>query len=137
MQCMVWGNSKWKLATYKVKAHGTFTGKVKLLCGTKTGSGYRHIDHRHKKDWFKKLNWKKNESEANWDLFMKRSVKAILKAPLNVYVQKGSKLCYQSKVTQTHIKKGKIVDQRTWNAAVVLSKNHKTIITAYPGSCAR
>ncbi|WP_449282244.1 hypothetical protein [Leucobacter sp.] len=101
------GNSKWKLATYKVKDHGAFSGNVKLLCGTSKGSGYRHINYRHKKDWFKKLNWKKNETEANWDLFMKSSVKAILRAPLSVYTQKDSKRCYQSTVTQKYIKKGK------------------------------
>lgn len=135
MQCWVYRIESRKIGTYEVKTTGSFSGKVKLLCGTPEKYGYLHIEARHKSQWAKAVKWDQRGSESNWDNLMRRVVKGNLKAPTKIYAEENSKLCYSGSFVSWRKKGNTIVAQKTFNSAVVVSKNTKRVITAYPGRC--
>lgn len=133
LQCMVYGVESRKIRQFKVKKHGVFSGNVKMLCGSATTSGYRHIAARHQKDWFKKLNWLKNKNVSGWDHYMFSAVKGALANPTKIKRQKGNKICYQGTVHRELWVNRKLKKKDSYTMKVILSTNHKRVITAYPG----
>ncbi|GAA2180230.1 hypothetical protein GCM10009847_17300 [Leucobacter tardus] len=81
------------------------------------------------------ITWDGRGSASSWDNLMLQTTAATLKHPDKIYSEKGSKLCYSAKVTSWKKKGKKIISQKTWFTAVVVSKNAKTVITSYPGKC--
>lgn len=114
---------------------GSFSGSVKMLCGTTKTRGYHHIQFGHVKGWVKLVTWDGRFSASDWDVTMLKATRATLGAPKVIYARPGSKLCYAGKITSYRTKNGKVVAQKTWNHAVVVSKNAKRVITSYPGKC--
>ena len=134
LQCMVYGKSNHQIKKFSVKRNGSFSGKVKLLCGS-SKAGYRHINSKHSKQWVDVVTWDGRGRASEWDSLMMQATAATLSHPDGIYSEKGSKLCYGAKITSWRKKNGKVVKQKTWNTAVVVSKNNKTVVTAYPGKC--
>ncbi len=138
MQCIVWQDAGFQIASYSVKRQGSFSGKIKLMCGSAGTQGYRHIEAKHKKQWVQLVTWDNRSSASSWDNVMMRVVKGSLKNPTRVYSQKGNKMCFESAATSWRKDgRGRVVSQKTWTTAVVVSKNYKRVITAYPGACGR
>lgn len=131
---MVYGKSNHQIKKFSVKRNGSFSGKVKLLCGN-SKAGYRHINSKHSKQWVDVVTWDGRGRASEWDSLMTQATAATLSHPDRIYSEKGSKLCYGAKITSWRKKNGKVVKQKTWNTAVVVSKNNKTVVTAYPGKC--
>lgn len=136
MQCMVYGIEKYQIASYSFARQGSFSGKIKLLCGTARTHGYRHIESRHKKQWVEVVKWDGRRSASAWDDLMKAVVKGNLAKPKNVYRYKGNKMCFEGSATSWRKdSRGRVIAQKNWNTAVVVSTNLKRVITAYPGRC--
>ncbi|TDP95913.1 hypothetical protein EDF62_0608 [Leucobacter luti] len=136
MQCMVYKFEKYQIASYSFARQGSFNGKIKLLCGTPSTSGYRHIEKGHKKSWTKIVLWDGRRSASAWDNLMRDVVKGNLARPTNVYRYKGNKMCFEGSLNSWRKdRRGRVVAQKRWNTAVVVSTNYKRVITAYPGRC--
>lgn len=135
-QCIAFANEKYQIAKYPFKAQGSFKGNIKLHCGTAAGYGYLHIQKRHKKEWSTVVTWDNRTDSSRWDNLMMGVVKGNLARPTKVYSLKGGKMCFEGSATSWRKNsRGSVVAQKTWTTAVVVSKTHKRVITAYPGPC--
>ena len=105
-------------------------GKVDLRCGH-TGAGYVHIRTKHQKDWEQIIALA--GGGALWDDLMVYAVKSALNAPMSGFPRRspsdGSKMCYSAPV-QIRDKRG--VVKRTIYPSVLVSRNNKIVITAFP-----
>ena len=135
VNCMLYKFPRHPIKSFTFKAQGRFSGKLRMLCGTDSGSGYRHINYKHKAQWIKKMNFHPGQRESNWDRFMFGATQSTLDNPVKVTAKKGSKLAFGGRVIQKKIVRGKVVKQTTWDTCVIVSKNQKTIITSYVGKC--
>jgi hypothetical protein len=109
---------------------GNFSGgEVRLYCGTNTSHGYKHIRYRHKSDWQNKMNSTGGAGAATWDDFMDFAVFSALDNPNFTDNQGNGKTCY---TTPIHLYNDGAYQGTMW-PSVVISRNNRLVITAFPG----
>ena len=105
-------------------------GKIDLKCGN-ANSGYVHIRDRHQRDWQKLVD--QAGGGAPWDDLMMFAVVQATATPSPGFPRAtprdASKLCYAAPV-QLKNRSGHVI--KTFYPSVIVSKNNRIVITAFP-----
>lgn len=89
----------------------------------------RHIVKSHKDDWLRVIG-----GRGSWRKFMDWGIRSALSRPSIAVSQAGGKRCYSAPLVMYRYVNGKPSYWKTRWANVVVGKNSKTIITAFPTS---
>jgi len=104
-----------------------FDGTVKMQCGTKKQWGLRHIRHGHGSDWKAVSGFR-----GSWTKFLDWAIREALYRSEVVVSQPDNKRCYSAPMVLYKMVNGKPQYWKTRYTNVVVSKNNRTIISAFP-----
>lgn len=122
--CYVVNDVDYPITDYFAAYFSGFQGRIDLTCGD-SGFGYKHIEASHQSQWA----YYSSIVGGSWDDFMSFAADETLWAPSNIWDVGGNKLCYTAPIVFTNGSTSFTIYPK-----IIISKNNRWVITAYPTS---